>query len=298
MGDSGGGGSGSGGGGGGGGSGTKYTNVVWLGGSYAPPTIAHFGIAKAVGVLISDRGGRGAVCIVPISKKYPKASVSEACAPGDVRLELVTAMVEALNADPEKPKNIDFILEDYEYRDMRPGGVPTVDSLPMLADRYPGATIYFAQGQDSIASLFKKEWVRSEDLLDLLSTTYELILFPRDSDKGHAIKGSIGTPDAIVERIHIVPASVTSTASSSAIRKALRKGDAAEELFHPAVYAKFQEIQRAYPDIYKSLACEPPPSASKGGSRKTVYKRKSTKRRHKKSKKNKAKARAKEHRAV
>ena len=293
MGDSGGGGSGSGG--GGGGSGTKYTNVVWLGGSYAPPTIAHFGIAKAVGALISDRGGRGAVCIVPISKKYPKASVSEACAPGDVRLELVTAMVEALNADPEKPKNIDFILEDYEYRDMRPGGVPTVDSLPMLADRYPGATIYFAQGQDSIASLFQKKWVRSDKLLEMLSATYELILFPRDSDKGHAIKGSIGTPDAIVERImeriHIVPASVTSTASSSAIRKALRKGDAAEELFHPAVYAKFQEIQRTRPAIYTSPDCDPP--ASKGGARKTVYKRKSTKRRHKKTHKRRSQRRMK-----
>lgn len=298
MGDSEGGGSVSG---GGSGSGPTYANVVWLGGSYAPPTIAHFEIAKAVGAWLSIQGGRGAVCIIPISKNYPKASVSDACAPGNVRRELATAMVGALNADPEKPANIDFILEDYEYEDVRPGGIPTVDSLPILERKYSGATIYFAQGQDSIASLFQRKWVRSDELLGLLSTKYNTILFPRDSYKGPeddaAIKESIGAAAHITERIHIVPAAVTSTASSSAIRKALREGNDVNELFHPAVYAKFLELQSTNPDIYNSPACEPP--ASKGGARKTVHKRKSTKRRHKKNtKKQKAKARAKDHRAV
>jgi nicotinic acid mononucleotide adenylyltransferase len=55
------------------GAGTEYTKVVWLGGSYAPPTIAHFGIAKTVGAWLSTQlnGAKGAVCIIPTSKNTP-----------------------------------------------------------------------------------------------------------------------------------------------------------------------------------------------------------------------------------
>jgi nicotinic acid mononucleotide adenylyltransferase len=221
-------------------------------------------------------------------------------------------MVHALNADGEKSCNVDFILEDYEYRNETDGGTPSVDSLPILKGKYPGAIIYFAQGQDSISSLFRRTWVRSNTLLDMLSGTYEIILFPRDIEQSESeikisLDAELKSPieksrnglyapleesarSTLLSRIHIVAAAFTSAASSSAIRKALREGGAAEELFHPAVYAKFLEFQSTLPDIYKSPACEPPPSASKGGSRKTVYKRKSTKRRHKKSKKNKNKS--------
>jgi len=264
-----------------------FTHVAWMGGSFSPPTSAHFTVAMAMGKALVEKGGDCAICIVPVSQDYNKLSVKEECVPNEVRFELVKALVDALNSENTHGK-LTFFLSNHEYNS--PKAVATIDSLGITKQIFPGATIYIAQGQDNIEAIFRRKWVRSDELL-----TYGFIVYPRGSDTD--IKQPNGPLDtalqssqeesknkafappldreSILSRTSVIPVDFNDDNSSSLVRKMIRKKEDIQSLFHNTVYVKFQELLEKYPWMYGDDDCEPEDKREKkGGYRRKMSRRK------------------------
>jgi len=276
----------------------EVNNVAWMGGSLSPPTSAHANVAKMIGEkLATTAGDLCAVCIVPVSQSYNKASVKEECVPNVARLELTKALVQALNAE-NTIENLRFYLSTQEYD--REAPVATVDSLAITQTIFPSAKIYIAQGQDNIEEIFKRKWTRSDELLGR-----GFIVYPRGG-AGADIKAAGGPLDLalqalqsqskngvfpppdeasrekILSRTQVIDVDFNDETSSTGLRKLIREGEADEaigKLFHPYVFSVFKSLRGTYPGMYKALC-----GATAGGRRKQRSRRsKNTKRRSRKS---------------
>ena len=269
----------------------EFKHVAWMGGSLSPPTLAHFMVAKAMGQTLSEStDGMCAVCIVPVSPAYSKNSIKEACIPKVARIQLAEALVAALHADNKNPR-LRFFIAKHEFNSET--AVPTVDSVATLQTNFPHATIYISQGLDNVEAIFKRKWVRSDELL-----TRGFIVYPRgDKDTVSVLTAALTSPQSeskegkfapvapadipdILRRTKIVPVEFNDDTSSSLLRKNIREGGDISALFHPAVYAKYLEMKAMYPSMYATDICE---EVKKGGYRRSKNNRKQKTRNNRRS---------------
>ena len=260
-----------------------YENVAWFGGSFSPPTIMHYEIAKKIGKYLATKHETARVCIIPTSSGTGKESVSEACISTDNRIRLCQAMVDELNKD--KADNIDFQLETYETTQAtlnRIGKpyVPSKISLDIFKQTYNPTTLYFVQGQDAIMDIANNKWFESKALLTIPD---QILMFPRGAgvitpelasglktEIGHSLKNpskpwnenpaTDSEITAILSKTTIIEGSA-SEISSSEVRKLIRTGKEYTHLLHPTVDAALEKMN---PTPYATRdACEKP--VAKGG---------------------------------
>lgn len=211
----------------------KKHSIVVMGGSFNPPTIAHFRIMQAA--LDAVRAETG--YLVPVSFPYLKRKMIRA---GQSHLALADALrLRMLEAMCESDARIRIYSEamDLPFSD-------DVSILDAVREAHPQADIYYVLGDDKL------------DLLDSFSRKrgffdrFRCILFSRNSSRlideiaGYAHLA--GHEDAFVP-VDSLPG--MDAVSSTAIRDHLFDIDAVADMLHPAVVPILRELkQEAYPE--------------------------------------------------
>lgn len=255
--------------------------AAWFGGSFSPPTVAHIDVINAVGSKLREIRGPCTVYVVPVSQKYPKASIQ--CVNLETRLALMAAFIEDIRDKARAGgigEEVQFELMDYEMKDEREGGVPTVDSLTTLKEllsKDKPVDLYLAQGQDNMLAILQGKWKKTDVLLE-----YPMMIFPRGAgdDYRETLKAGVDeyvakNPGKVINPLSytkidtLTPVTAVSAefrdeTSSSEVRKLFREGrdEEASALLSPRVA---DVLRKANP--YRSLACEPAAAAAKGGRR-------------------------------
>ena len=149
-----------------------------FGGTFDPVHNAHLFIAESARLI----EGLDRVLFVPTNGHHyrtpPAASVQERCA-------MVRAAIEGNDA---------FVFDDTDVDESATGY--TADLLPILRERYPGDTLTFIIGADSLVN---SQWVRFDEVLESLD---RFVIAPRAGIKPETVQRAIGTVDApLRERI-------------------------------------------------------------------------------------------------
>lgn len=151
----------------------KKELVVWVGGSFMPPTREHFNmILYAIESLIRlriDNGEEGVIiriCVVPVSGKYKKESIEKSSP--EVRLRLLKAFIQDLknHIREEEIPSVEIEMCLHEFYADKP--MPTFESIQHLKSGSGNVVkkIYVLQGWDNVLSIAKREWFKSISLLE------------------------------------------------------------------------------------------------------------------------------------
>ncbi len=138
-------------------------NIVVMGGSFNPPTIAHFRIMQAALDLVNgERGYFVPVSFPYLKRKMIKAGESHLCLSDGLRVR----MLEAMGAcDPR----IRVFTEEMDK--------PFSDNVGLMGkiqERNPGAGVYYISGADKLELL--ENFAKKTDFFD----RFHCILFARD----------------------------------------------------------------------------------------------------------------------
>jgi len=143
-----------------------------FGGTFDPVHNAHLFIAESARLI----EGLDRVLFVPTNGHHyrtpPAASVQERCA-------MVRAAIEGNDA---------FVFDDTDVDESATGY--TADLLPILRERYPGDTLTFIIGADSLVN---SQWVRFDEVLESLD---RFVIAPRAGIKPETVQRAIAAIDA------------------------------------------------------------------------------------------------------
>lgn len=224
---------------------TKANRIVVLGGSFNPPTFAHYKLMlAAVDALSAELG-----LFVPVSDAYLKRKMKSAHPPVVLSEEMRVKMLQAMCADD---KRLNVCTK--ELGSIAPG---TTDTMIALQKDYPDAELYFVLGADKLKLLVHLTEVRA--FLDY----FKVILYSRDEDNiDEFLKGN-----AILlpykERIVVLhQPDGTEGVSSSKVRERMLSGESSQDLLCPGVWelfrgfssADFPEVINRFSDKYAFLA--------------------------------------------
>lgn len=194
-------------------------NIVVMGGSFNPPTIAHFRIMQtALQAVNADAGFFVPVSFPYLKRKMAKLGQSHLSLPDGLRVRLLEAMI-------GQDTRIGI------YRDAM-GETFSDDAGVMAAigEKYPGATVYYVSGDDKIGLL--EIFARKSDFFD----RFRCILFSRDCDR--LMERIAENEHLAAHRDAFVPAGPVAgleKVSSTRIREHLFDIDAVADMLHPAV---------------------------------------------------------------
>lgn len=193
------------------------TIYVAMGGSFSPPTKAHFQALEAavrhVGDMYPTQHVKG--LFVPVSVHYDKESVkivSEAD-----RVAMLEIGVKWLNAYSPSP-NLEYAVSTHEIKAKR--AVPTIESMKMLIKADPTGTYFLALGQDNLESLLAGKWKQSQDLVNLVRILY----FTRSAtstaftNSKNILAAAVVKPAYPLEKIEFDAASISSTRLRAALQ--------------------------------------------------------------------------------
>lgn len=211
----------------------EVKNIVVMGGSFNPPTIAHFRIMQtALQAADADLGFFVPVSYPYLRRKMAKAGQSHLSLPDELRIEMLEAMIGA-----------DARIR--VYREAM-GNVFSDDAglIAAIQEKYPGATLYYVFGDDKLELL--DNFARKSDFFDRT----RCILFSRDSGR---LTERIGEYEHLsVHRDALVYAGFVDgleTVSSTRIREHLFDVDAVADMLHPAVLPVLRRLKREdYPE--------------------------------------------------
>ena len=128
--------------------------IVVLGGSFNPPTIAHFKLLQAaVDAIDADKGLFLPAPESYVYRKLARQRHKSETLPDSVRIDLL----EAMSADDPRIE-----VEDYEMHRPRPGF--TYESLEYIQEKNPDATIYFIIGSDKLRII--PRWHRVDEFVE------------------------------------------------------------------------------------------------------------------------------------
>ena len=142
----------------------KKNRIVVMGGSFNPPTTAHYKLMKeAVDALEADIG-----FFVPVSDAYLKRKMRHSHLPVVLSPEMRVRMLRSMCSDDSRLQVCEKEIGTIEPR--------TMPTLQALQEDFPDAELYFVMGADKfdlLASLTKKR-----EFLD----AFKVVLFSREDD--------------------------------------------------------------------------------------------------------------------
>jgi nicotinate (nicotinamide) nucleotide adenylyltransferase len=207
-----------------------------MGGSFSPPTMAHFEALQAAVQRVSGMYPTQHIkgLFVPVSIHYNKESVKAVSEEDRIAmLEMGTKWLNAYRLSPD----LEYAVSTHEMEAGR--AVPTIESLEILKAKDPSGTYFLALGQDNLESLLAGKWKRSQDLVNLVRILY----FVRpDATKINSKTNVKNFPKDVrpafpLEKIEFDAASISSTR----LRKALQGAEDPKYLTRPDIIDYIRE---------------------------------------------------------
>ena len=193
--------------------------IVVLGGSFNPPTKAHMALLKAAMNNVCAEVG----VFVPTSDAYVRNKMVKAgesiCLPAETRFGMLAAMCQ------EEPN---VSVSDVELHVKVP---VTYDSMCRIAERNPGAELYFVTGADKLKSI--PHWRKADEFI----RRFKFIVSGRKGVDVTELVAKNRIPSDFAAAFATVVDSVEGMGevSSSEVRRRFMSGDSYDDLLHPAV---------------------------------------------------------------
>ncbi len=203
-------------------------NIVIMGGSFNPPTIAHLKIMQKALESVNAQIG----FVIPVSfpylkRKMVKAGHSNLCLSDDLRIR----MLQVMTASDTRIRVSTNAMGDPFSDD--------VGFVKLMQDRYPEAEIYYIAGDDKLDLL--ENFARKSDFFD----RFQCILYARDSAQ---LKADICLHEHLAEYmgslVLITPPVGIEGVSSTKIREHLFDLEAVADMLHPEVIPLLRELKQ------------------------------------------------------
>lgn len=217
----------------------KVKKIVVMGGSFNPPTLAHYKLMKvAIDALDADKG-----LFVPVSDAYLRRKMSHDHPPVILSPELRVLMLKTMCNDER------MAVCEKEMGTIEPRTVPTLKSLQ---EDYPGAELYSLMGADKLDLLINLNENRG------FLEEFKVVIFSRD---GKNIEETLRAEPSLSEYLHrivILPQPEgLDTISSSAVRKKMLEGKSCREMLCAGVWELFKKLSPAdFPDMIRKFKGE------------------------------------------
>ena len=210
----------------------KKRKIVVLGGSFNPPTLAHYRLMeKALNALGAEVG-----IFVPVSDAYLKRKMRQSHPPVVLSPELRIKMLQAMCTDER------MTLSEIEIGTI---AARTVDTMQELQKMYPDAELYFVMGADKLDLLI--HLTENRAFLNM----FNVILYSREDVEIETILKSNEVLAHFLERIVALPQPDSiETISSSLVRNRMLSGKTSQDLLCPGVWELFKGfIPTDFPDM-------------------------------------------------
>ena len=203
-----------------------------MGGSFNPPTVAHFKLMKvAIDAIDADIG-----FFVPVSDAYLKRKMRQSHPPIVLSPELRIKMLRAMCTDC-RMRVCEKEIGTIEAR--------TMPTLISIQKDFPNAELYFVMGADKLNLLILLTGKRN--FLD----AFRVILFSRESESLESTLNKNEILSAHLEHIVTLPQPEgTDAVSSSLIRERMLKGESCKDLMCPGAWELFKDFTADdFPDV-------------------------------------------------
>ena len=210
----------------------KGRKIVVMGGSFNPPTLAHYRLMKeAIDALDADIG-----FFVPVSDAYLKRKMRHCHPPVVLTEELRIRMLKTMCTDSRMQ------VCEKEIGAIEPRTMPT---LMALQEEYPDAELYFLMGADKLKLL-----VHMTEKRDFL-TMFKVVLFSRENGMIENTMEGDEVLSSYLDCIVTLPQPEgTEAISSSIIRERMLEGESCEDMLCPGVWEMFKGFSPAdFPDM-------------------------------------------------
>lgn len=207
--------------------------IVVLGGSFNPPTSAHYRLMKvAVDALGADIG-----FFVPVSDAYLKRKMRHSHPPVVLSPELRVKMLKTMCSEDNR---LQVCVK--EIGTIEPRTIPTLESIQ---EDYPDAEVYFIMGADKLDLLV--HLTEKRKFLD----DFKVVLYAREDDRVEQVLKEHELLSNYLNRIVILPQpDGTEGVSSSLVRDRMFAGESSENLLCPGVWELFKSYSSAdFPDV-------------------------------------------------
>ena len=218
----------------------KNQKIVIMGGSFNPPTLAHYMLMKhAINAINAEYG-----YFVPVSDAYLRRKMRHSHPPVVLSPELRIKMLQAMCSGDNKMKVCDKEIGTIEAR--------TLPTLKSFKEEFPEYELYFVIGDDKLELLSHLTEKGS------IFETSNIILYSRNLEgieeilKGHRVLSEH------IRNIVVLPQPEgIAGISSSLIRERMLLGESCEELLVPSVWEIFKELHPDdFPDVISSFKGE------------------------------------------
>lgn len=218
----------------------KKNRIVVMGGSFNPPTTAHYKLMKeAVDALEADIG-----FFVPVSDAYLRRKMRHSHPPVVLSPEMRVRMLRSMCYDDNRLQVCEKEIGTIEAR--------TMPTLISLQEDYPDAELYFLMGADKFDLL--AHLTDKREFLD----AFKVVLFSREND---TLKQALQNHEVLSnyqDRIVILPQPEgTESISSSLVRERMLNEESCQDLLCPSVWELFKGFSAAdFPDTINSFKGE------------------------------------------
>lgn len=207
--------------------------IIVMGGSFNPPTSAHYKLLLAA----VDALDAGIGFFVPVSDAYLKRKMKFSHPPVMLSEEMRAKMLEAMCSSDSR---LSVCTKEFGTIQAR-----TTDTMLALQEDYPEAELYFVLGDDKLPLL--SHLAVSRAFLD----RFRVVLYSRNEGDVEAYLDGNATLSRYKDQIVILPPPEgTEGISSSKVRERLLAGESSQELLHPGVWELFKGFTPTdFPDV-------------------------------------------------
>ena len=193
-------------------------NIVVMGGSFNPPTIAHLKLLQtAMDGMEAERGYLVPVSHAYLKRKMVRAGSGNLCIPTEIRLQMLRVMAAE-----------DARIRIYEGEVNEPFAI-TTQTMELIQEKHPDSQIWFVAGEDKldlIASLTKKYQFLPR---------FGVVVFARGGNLKHLISEQVELSCCHEAIAVIKPPTGIEGISSTKIREHLFDVEAVADMLHPDV---------------------------------------------------------------
>lgn len=213
--------------------------IVVMGGSFNPPTLAHYKLMKVtIDALEADIG-----FFVPVSDAYLRRKMRHSHPPVVLSPELRVKMLQSMCMDSR------MRVCEKEIGTIEPRTMPT---LMALQEDYPDAELYSVMGADKLKLL--THLTEKRDFLK----TFRVVLYSREGGAINEMLKIDGLLTPYMDHIVTLPQPVgIETISSSKVRELMLLGKNCQDMLCPGVWELFKEFSPAdFPDVINQFKDE------------------------------------------